>query len=86
MSIERSKGLTVRVFPNPVKNELNIDLNFESKKAMIKVFDVLGKIIYNENIGRSNGLKINTLNWNSGVYFLTITDGQRSFQQKIIKQ
>ena len=34
----------------------------------------------------SNLLKINTLNWQKGIYFLKITDGQKVFQEKVLKQ
>ena len=86
ISIDRNKSLAVRIFPNPVKNELNIDLNFDRKKTAIEVFDVLGRTVFQENTEGGNSLKINILNWTSGIYFLTVTNGQKGCQQKIIKQ
>ena len=86
ISIERGKGLSVSVFPNPVKNELTIALDFESQKGQIEVFDVLGRSVFQQNTEGGNLLTINTLNWSKGIYFLKIGDGQKIFQQKIIKQ
>ena len=96
VSIERGKGLAVRVFPNPVKNELSIALDFDAQKGQIEVFDVLGRVVFQQNTvearnpdsfgNGSNLLTINTLNWSKGIYFLKISDGQKVFQQKIVKQ
>ena len=89
VSIERTKGLTVKTFPNPVGNELTIDVFSESKQLDINVFDVLGRSIYQKNQQNTEGSKfliVNTLDWVSGIYFLKISDGKKLFQQKIVKR
>ena len=86
VSVERGKGLSIRVFPNPVHNELSIDIHSDAKKIDVEVFDILGRSIFKQNTEGSNLLTINTLKWQTGVYMLTVTDGVKIFQQKIIKQ
>ena len=86
VNVERGKGLFVSIFPNPVQNELNIDIHSEAKKIDVEVFDILGRSIFKQNTEGSNLLTINTLKWQSGVYMLMVTDGAKFFQQKIIKQ
>ncbi len=56
-------------YPNPFNNELSLDL---SSPASIKVTNVLGKQILKLNTNNSIA-KINTTNWSTGIYFITIT-------------
>ncbi len=90
LSVVSSKDLTVKVYPNPIHNELTIDINSESRKQQIDVFDVLGRTVFTQNteggVSNANLLKINTLDWQKGIYFLKITDGKTVFQQKVVKQ
>jgi Secretion system C-terminal sorting domain len=63
---------------------------------MLRILDVLGRSIYQkraQNTDLSSGthegsksLIVNTLTWNSGIYFLKVTDGKTVFQQKIVKE
>ena len=86
VSIERGKGSSIRVFPNPIQNALSIDIHSDAKKIAVEVFDILGRSIFKQNTEGSNLLTINTLKWQSGVYMLMVTDGVKIFQQKITKQ
>jgi Secretion system C-terminal sorting domain len=89
ISVAFGKDLTVKAFPNPVQNELSIDVISESKQLEIEVIDVLGRSIYQKNESNteeSKLLTINTLDWLSGIYFLKVSDGKKVFQQKIVKR
>jgi hypothetical protein len=96
LSVAFGKDLTVKAFPNPIQNELTIDVISESKQLDIDIIDVLGRSIYQKNESNtdlsreyregSKLLTINTLKWLSGIYFLKISDGKKVFQQKIVKR
>jgi hypothetical protein len=96
VSIAFDKDLTVKTFPNPVSNDLSIDVFSEAKYLDIDVIDVLGRSIYQKkeqntdlSSGRHEGSKfltINTLDWLSGIYLLKVSDGKTVFQQKIVKR
>jgi hypothetical protein len=89
LSVAFGKELTVKAFPNPIQNELTIDVMSASKQLEIEVIDVLGRSIYQKNESNTEGSKlltINTLEWLSGIYFLKISDGKKVFQQKIVKR
>jgi Secretion system C-terminal sorting domain len=89
LSVAIGKDLTVKAFPNPLQNELSIDVISESKQLEIEVIDVLGRSIYQKNESNTEGSKlltINTLDWLSGIYFLKVSDGKKVFQQKIVKR
>jgi hypothetical protein len=89
LSVAFGKDLTVKAFPNPVQNELSIDVFSASKQLEIEVIDVLGRSIYLKKGIYTEGSKlltINTLEWLSGIYFLKVSDGKKVFQQKIVKR
>lgn len=60
------------IYPNPTKNyfwiENNNKTNFNSK---LNIFDLSGKLIHSSNLTKKT--KINTNNWNSGNYIISIS-------------
>jgi aminopeptidase N len=67
----------IRVFPNPTKELLTIDLAASSIKipnnAILTITDTSGKISYKENLNSmQNSLNIKTSAYSSGVYFISI--------------
>jgi len=71
-----------KIYPNPVSEYLTIDLkNSEIERFEISILDVSGRRIYNY----SDQLKISTEMLEPGVYFLTITDGEKQTAQRFIK-
>lgn len=72
-----------RLFPNPVKNLLNIKSNVQDYD--VSIFNLHGQIIYTKK-GSSNDLKIDTKKLTSGVYFVLINSNDNSQSFKIVKQ
>jgi len=71
------------IYPNPVKNFLNIEFN-EVNNYDITVFDVNGKIVINSNLINSNLATINVNDLNAGIYFVLIKSDKLNISQKII--
>ncbi len=74
------------VYPNPVKNILNLKNRSNQKVVNVELFDILGKQII---LKKSNALNNNTLNFknlSSGIYYIRLASdkGAISFK-KIIK-
>jgi hypothetical protein len=86
ITIERNKGLSIKAYPNPMHDELIIELPSTPQKWAIEITDLLGRVIFKQNTEGSNLLTMNTLKWELGVYILKVSDKQNSVQQKIIKQ
>lgn len=77
------------VTPNPFLNELNIQINNISRdKGSIIITDLMGKTIYTQIVNDYNvsSLKIDTNNFQSGVYIINYVQGMNSSIKKIIKQ
>ncbi|MBK8805147.1 MAG: T9SS type A sorting domain-containing protein [Bacteroidales bacterium] len=68
--------LKVSVFPNPVKEQLNISLHGFEGKTSISIFTIIGNLLYSENrnTNDSNDISIKNLNLDNGVYLLKIID------------
>jgi beta-glucanase (GH16 family) len=78
----------INFFPNPVNNELNIDLSGDFKEnTTLKISNILGETVYaNEVFINGNNLQLNNLSHlKQGVYFTTFTLNQKNYQFKFIK-
>ncbi len=91
VSILNIDGKEVELFPNPVKDWLNIRLPngqhvFSGAKLRAEVWDIVGRKISVQNLD-NDGLiqRINMSDLPSGVYFLKISDGHKQSNNKFIK-
>ena len=76
---------TINVFPNPVKDLLNISFNYAANKVNIKLLNTLGQIVFEkENISGSN-YQLETAGFLSGIYIAEITTGENCYRTKVIK-
>ncbi|MCD4791629.1 MAG: immune inhibitor A [Bacteroidales bacterium] len=58
----------ISLFPNPVKNELNITLD-NTYYRKIQIIDITGKILTEKNINNSKNINISTSKFQAGIYF-----------------
>ncbi len=68
----------LKIFPNPVLNELNIE---HADNLKIKIYNVVGNNLFNSNLDTIN--KIDLSNFNSGIYFIEFTDKNKN---RLVKQ
>ena len=81
---------SVRVYPNPATDVLNIEVNASKTSAMsINVFNIMGQKVAEENVNVNAGINtrsINTSDLNSGIYFVTVkADGFEDTMKFIVK-
>lgn len=87
LSLQTFKSNTIKIFPNPVKNELNIQVpEHNGKTYKISIIDISGKLLIQKifsnqeiNIGTSKLLKNN-------LYILKIENGNEIYRYKFTKQ
>lgn len=72
------------VYPNPVVNELSVNLPSNVKNAQINIFDVSGRSVINTEVKKSSD-KINVSNLAKGVYIVEIKTTNGVVTKKIIK-
>ena len=76
----------IRLFPNPVKNELTLIVQIPTQGLSYRIFDMAGRQLRTENI-ISETTTINAQNFQVGTYVLKlIQSGQEIQSFKIIKQ
>lgn len=75
-------ALSIKVYPNPVKNVLNIDTNLEVSK--ISIYDLLGRVVM-PNISLNNSKSINVSSLSSGAYILHATLANKVQVIKFVK-
>ena len=82
MFVEVSSPFESKVYPNPVKEMLYIQSNSE---ALLEVFDIAGRQVKSQPI--MEGLfQMNVKEFESGVYFFTLTSGDQRTTHRVIIQ
>lgn len=70
------------VFPNPFSNVLSLKTDLAWER--LEVTNVLGQIVYTNNNTANTDLNLNNLS--SGVYYLTVVNGEERWTTKVVKQ
>jgi len=84
-----NKGLDamVKVYPNPVDNELTVNINGRENQLMLTLTNAKGQVVYTEqlqNIPASFTKKLDMSKFGSGVYFLKLSNNSRVYSEKVI--
>ncbi len=83
--IKANYGL--RIYPNPVKDVLNINANDFSGEVSMEIIDINGRKVYAQKINNLNGLNsINLSSFSAGVYVLNLQGEDLNYSEKIIIQ
>jgi hypothetical protein len=70
-----NEASNLRVYPNPAQNELTINIeNLITNEAVLKIYDIYGKLITEHKIINSNNVKIDVTSMVNGIYYYTIED------------
>ncbi len=84
VGVAENNALSTNVYPNPFGTQLTVEMS-KTAQYNVQVVSVLGQQVVNENINGSK-LVINSENWDSGVYFMTITSGNTQDIIRVVKQ
>ena len=88
-NVYENEGLTFQIFPNPSNNgdfTILYDLIQVYENSSINIFDMNGRSVLNKKILK-NGFtakKINIDNLNSGIYIVSVTNGDKMVNKKLI--
>jgi len=76
----------LKVYPNPAKEFVTIDLNQVTEKAnLITLFNIQGQLVSSVNISNSeNILQLPLQNFSEGIYFIQVHTSQSILTKKII--
>ncbi|WP_298758438.1 T9SS type A sorting domain-containing protein [uncultured Psychroserpens sp.] len=86
LSVDDFETSSFDVFPNPTSSILHIELTSGVSGLTYQVFDILGKQIAAETLGAENLSQIDVSNWNSGLYLIKLSNGDKTETKRFIKQ
>ncbi|MBC7861705.1 MAG: T9SS type A sorting domain-containing protein [Bacteroidia bacterium] len=80
------KEMTFEIFPNPNNGNFCLNIsNPENATLVLKIYNGLGELVLNKNLGNAKGLYEQQLkNLSKGIYFCTLDAGKKSFSKKLI--
>jgi Secretion system C-terminal sorting domain len=89
VQLEKTKSGTIKIYPNPISNNANLNIEFASDSREIvdvTLMDVSGRIIFqNKYDATSNLINIPTQDLARGLYFVKVQNGLNVNIQKIVK-
>lgn len=75
----------VSMYPNPVKDNLNINIKDFSGDILVKIMDVNGREVFNKDFNNFNISKeLDLSSFSSGIYFLKLIGEDLNYSEKII--
>jgi len=82
--VETDNYSSLRVYPNPAKNELIIE-NEQLKIENIEIYNVMGQLLQSKIVNLQSKIEIDVSHLASGIYSLKIQTGNSVITQKVIK-
>lgn len=77
---------SVNIYPNPIKNKININLSKNISNTNISIYNVLGKKILEKNFNNTTNLSVD-FNFPKGIYLAKITSEKNAVKVvKLIKK
>lgn len=78
----------MKLYPNPAADIANVAISSsESANGTMTITNLMGQMVYTENVALNEGentIRVNTSNFNAGVYMISITTNKGTSTQKLI--
>ncbi|MCP4179819.1 MAG: T9SS type A sorting domain-containing protein [bacterium] len=82
--MDENSAININIMPNPASNLLKIKLPTVSGKQILKLYDITGKIIYNNEYFNTENIDVNVSEFKKGIYFLLVENETNSYREKVI--
>ncbi|MFN0204660.1 MAG: T9SS type A sorting domain-containing protein [Bacteroidia bacterium] len=90
VSLHFESQFYANIYPNPVTESLNIDVSGSiGENIQISIYAVDGKLIHKQSkelASTHESIKISTLDWASGIYFVNISGNSGRVYKKVVKE
>ncbi len=77
---------TISIYPNPSEGVLTFKIPAAIQNAKVKIYSVDGKLVFSEERNLETTSTFNLKQLNSGLYFVTISDGKNTSTAKWVKK
>ncbi len=81
ISVNDLNTFKASIYPNPTNDLLTVEAN---GKYTLKIVDITGKIIYTTEM--NNSMNIDMTGYNAGIYFISLTNDNKTENYKILKK
>jgi hypothetical protein len=77
----------ISVFPNPAKDELNINLaDLSGKNVVAEIYDVSGRLVKTEPLNGKGIQQINIQMLDKGIYFLKVKSQEKVYSVSFVRE
>ncbi|MBX7052594.1 MAG: T9SS type A sorting domain-containing protein [Flavobacteriales bacterium] len=81
VNVDEMNASEIRMYPTPANTTLNI-VSLPESGEWISVMDLTGQVVYRENIMKKKSLLLNTEQWSSGAYVLSVMCADQVFTRQ----
>ncbi len=82
--IEEPNQIAYSISPNPSPGKFTIRFAQYLSKGSIEIYSAIGKKVWNENIYNELKKEVHLKNISNGIYFVKVSDGEKSYCKKLI--
>ena len=79
-------SMNARIFPNPFKNNIRVQLDQNMDEVQVSIFSLLGDRVYSDKFNNTSQINVNLDNLNKGVYLLHVKVDGNYTTRKIVKE
>ena len=83
---EFNSNQIIKPYPNPISNILNLKISNSIDNATLKIISLKGQTVFEKQNISGKDFNFDVSNLNAGMYIVQITDSDRTFNAKFIKQ
>ncbi len=86
MAIEQPLSLQASVFPNPITDNIHVELQQKEEQVTVELVNLVGEIVLQENRKQTSEVLLNTATVTPGIYLLQVRAATKQYTTRIIKQ
>jgi len=84
--IDSDRTQDYKVYPNPARDYVSIDMDNEQTNVTIRVFDMTGQLIHEEELDRFTQTRLDVSRFKTGMYMIQIQSDQMNDIARVIKE
>ncbi len=86
VSVPNSTTVNAKAFPNPVRDQVNIELDKVYPQTDISLTDITGKVLMERTSLNARSFRLNMAGLTTGVYFLNVRTGSGRSMVRLVKE
>src|SRR5690606_5224730 len=84
MGTEQYQTTDFKIFPNPGRSDIKIELPNYKDNMQVRIFNILGEKIFDKNIS-STHLLLDISQWSNGIYMVQLNAENTSVTKRFVK-